>query len=163
MQISQAGSSPSVLPKGYVKIQNIISGSGVALVLNDFTDQITIDSKSIEGNGGAVIYSSGSSTNRGNYIIRNAKIRNKSTSSSAKGIYFENIYPIATLNNVQFISGSDAGSNIFLANGTSIDVYNYGLFGNVGIDDEKIKLKIGTWIEPDELYNFQCIIDSDLN
>jgi hypothetical protein len=151
------------LPKGYVKINEIICTGGTAMVLNDFNEQITIDANYIESNGSVVIYSAGSSTERANFFIRNAKIKNKSASPSAKGILFQNVHPIATLSNVKIVSGSDDGSNIYLADGNSIDVYNYGLFGNEGINPEKINLKIGTWTEPEEDYNYQCIISSDLN
>ena len=150
--------------RGYVKCNEIVSEGSASgnstLGLNDFTDQITIDVNYVEGNSPQVVYSFGSSTNPGNFVLKNAKIKNKNTSTSSKGILLQNIYPIVTLRNVKIVSGSDTGSNIFLASGTSIDVNNYGLFGNAAIQGA-VNLKIGP--KPGAMgYNYQCIIDGDL-
>ncbi|HQY53527.1 MAG TPA: hypothetical protein PLD63_14265, partial [Ignavibacteria bacterium] len=122
--------------KGYLKCDNVTSLNHVALVLNDTNEQITIDVNSIEFGGAAGIFSNGSVSNRGNFFIRNAKIKSMSQSTSAKGIFINNIYPIFTLNNLKIISGSDVNSNIFIGNNT-IDVFNLGWFGNSGIDQTK--------------------------
>ena len=55
------------MPSGYMKINEIISKGGIAMVLNDFTEQITIDSNYIECNGGAVISSNFTAVN---YLLK---------------------------------------------------------------------------------------------
>lgn len=149
--------------KGYVRFDEIISEHFIALAISNNNNEITIDANYIEGNYSdvgiaSVVYSSGSSSNPGNFLIKNAKIRNKNSSSTATGIFLENIYPKVTLNNVKIIAGAADGNIIYLSNGTSIDVKNYGLFGNYNINETKIKLKIGTSLT-DLNYNYQCIID----
>lgn len=145
--------------KGYLKCDNVTSPNHVALILNDSNEQITIDVNSVEFGGAAGIFSNGSVSNRGKFFIRNAKIKSISQSTSAKGIFFNNIYPVFTLNNLKIISGSDNNSNIFLGNNT-IDVFNLGWFGNSGIDQTKIIQKVGIGIDPMDMgYNYQTIID----
>ncbi len=141
--------------KGYIKINEIISKNSVALVLNDFNDEITIDANYIEGNAGAVVYSSGTSSNAGNYVLKNSKIKNKSSSSTARGIYLENIYPKVTLNNIKIVSNDEI---IYLNSGSSIDVKNYGLFGKHDIG-ANVHLKIGPELN-DPNYNYLFIVDS---
>lgn len=61
---------------------------------------------------------------------------------------------------VKIIAGNQDGNIISLVTGTSVELKNYGLFGNYDIDQEKIKLKIGIGTNPmDTGYNYQCIID----
>jgi len=147
--------------KGFLKCNEVIVNDGTAIVLNDFNDQFLIDSNYIEGNSGAVIFSGGTNLASGNFFIRNAKIINKSNSSSARGIFLQNIYPKIALNNVKIISGTDDGSNIFLNSGTSINVFNYGIFLNEGIDQSKVVLKVGVGTSiSDPGYNYQCIVSS---
>ncbi|MEO6694682.1 MAG: hypothetical protein ABIY50_01180, partial [Ignavibacteria bacterium] len=150
--------------KGYIKCNEMISegtdSSVSTLGLNDSNDQITIDVNYIEGNSSQVVYSFGSSTNPGNFVLKNAKIKNKSTSTSAKGILLATTSPKLTLNRVKIIAGNQNGNIISLGSGTSIEVKNYGLFGNYDIDDTKIILKVGVGTTTsDPGYNYQGIID----
>lgn len=134
---------------GFLRCDEIVSGSNIAINISDFNNEYLIDANYIEGNYtgsgfSVVILSQGTSSLSPRFKIKNAKIKNKNTSTSAKGIYFENIFPKVTLNNVKIIAGNADNNIIYLSNGTSINVNNYGLFGNRNIDSGKIKLKIGT-------------------
>ena len=147
---------------GLLKCDEIVSESNIAINLGTFLYEFNIIANYIEGNytgigNSVVILTSGSSAI---YTIKNSTIKNNNTSASSKGIYFENINPIVTLNKVKIISGSENINNIYLGNGNSIDVFNYGLFLNDGIDQDKIILKIGVGTNIlDPGYNYQCIID----
>jgi len=151
--------------KGYVKCNELIhentDSSASSVVVNDNIEEITIDSNYIAGNSPQVVYSAGGSTNPANFVIKNAKIKNTNSSSSSKGILIANVFPKLTLNNVKIIAGTENGNIIALGSGTSLDVKNYGLFGNVS-PGTNVNLKIGP--KPGASgYNYQCIFDPDLN
>ncbi len=147
IQISQE--SINVLPNGYLKINEIISTGGVAMYLNDFIEQITIDSNYIECNGAAVINSADTGAN---YLLKNAKLKNLGTSSDSKGIALDGTSPIITFNNVQIVT---TGNLINLVSG-SVNIKNYGLYGNKDIDNDHINLLIG------DIDNFVFVPSSDL-
>lgn len=142
--------------KGNVNCKNIISENYVAMGLNDFTNLITVDSDLIQGNSsgdGGIIFSFGSAT----FLLKNARIKNNSSDSSAKGIgLFQNGIsgpkPNVTLSNVKIVSN---GSVIYQANFNGIDIKNYGFFTNKVLDSG-ITLKIGN------SSNFQFISSTDL-
>lgn len=134
-----------VSTQGFVKINEIVSKNSTALVLNQFTSEITIISNYVEGNrsdDAGVIFSFESAT----FIIKNATLRNLSSSSSAKGLgLFKNtgngLTPNVTFNNVKIVSN---GAIIFYNRPSpeQIDIKNYELFGNKDIENN-INLKIG--------------------
>ena len=149
LQISSSIYTPLLMPTGFMKINEIISKGGLAMILNDFTEQITIDSNNIECNGGAVISSNSTAVN---YLLKNATLRNLDTSSGSKGIALDGNNAILTFNNIKIIAG---GNLINLVSG-SISIKNYGLFGNKNIDNEHIILEIG------DINNFVFIYSNDL-
>lgn len=149
--------------KGYIKCDEVISEKYSAIGLNLFTNQITLDINYVEGNnsdgdGGAIF-----SFDAANFVMKNATIKNKNTGSSAKGMgLFRNgatgPMPIVELNNLKIISN---GAVIFYNSSPAINIKNYGLFGTI-VPGTNVSLKIGP--KPGETgYNYQCIIDPDLN
>ena len=149
LQISSSTYTPLLMPSGYMKINEIISKGGIAMVLNDFTEQITIDSNYIECNGGAVISSNFTAVN---YLLKNASIRNLDTSSGSKGVALDGNTAILAFNNIKIIAG---GNLINLVSGT-VSIKNYGLIGNKNIDNNHITLEIG------DFNNFVFIYSNDL-
>lgn len=149
IQISSSTHTPSLLPKGYLKIDEIVSKGGVAMYLNDFTELFSIDSSYIECNGAAVISSNNTAVN---YLIKNAKLKNLDSSSDSKGIALDGTSPILTFKNVKIVSG---GKLVNLVNGT-VNIKNYGLFGNKDIDNDHVTLLIGN------LGNYQFIPSTEL-
>jgi len=105
----------------------ICCGKFLALMLNDFSEKITIDSDYIEGNGEgnfATAYSYDSAN-----FLKNAKVINNNSNSSAKAMI---LFPVSsadrnepTLNNVKLISNGE-----IISYSSSINVKNYGLTGN---------------------------------
>lgn len=142
--------------KGYVKCNEMISDNSNSIVLNDSVDEITVDVNFIKGNADTTVFSYGTSTAPGKFLIKNARIKNTSDSSYSKGIYIQNTNPEITLNNVKIISGNQNGNIIYLASGTSVSVKNYGLFGNYD-PASTITLIIGDSI------NYLFVSDPDLN
>lgn len=133
--------------KGSVMCDEIISQSSVALTLNNFTNQITINANYIEGNeSGGVIFCEGLS----NFIIKNAKIVNNNGASPSRGIFLQpdinDDFPSVELNNVKVVSGNlDSGVIIYL-NSTEefpVNIKNFGLFANRSLESY-IDLKVGT-------------------
>ncbi|MCB0727538.1 MAG: hypothetical protein KDD00_08740, partial [Ignavibacteriae bacterium] len=102
------------------------------------------------GNSG-VIYSLAAS----NFTIRNAKIKNTSTSSYSVGVYLNasNASPYVELKNVIIVTGNIAsGETIQVRIGANaVNIYNYGLFLNKDFTDADVL--IGT------VNNYKLITD----
>ncbi len=79
-------------------------------------------------------------------------MNNLNNSTDSKGIALDSTLPNLTFNNVKIVAG---GKLIQLINGT-VDIKNYGLFGNKDIDNTHIILIIGNF------GNFQFIPSPDL-
>ncbi|HMS35000.1 MAG TPA: hypothetical protein PKC91_13040 [Ignavibacteria bacterium] len=138
--------------KGFLKCNKIISQNTTALVVNDFTNQITIDCDYIEGNGNgdyAAVYSYSTA----NFNLRNTKIINKNSDSASKAIILiANITtgakPNATLNNIKLISNGE----LIYFNG-NINIINFGLFGNKNINTSNVNLQVGTYNNKQFIYD----------
>lgn len=154
--------------KGYINCNEIISVGGGSspvqgLEIDNFTDQIIIDSNYIQGwKDNGVIFSNGA-----NALINNARLKNTYTdaSPSSVGILVTNANgtPNITLNNVKIIVGNTTdGKTIYYAPSGSVIIRNYGLFANKAVDESKVNLKIGTGFTPPEEYNYQYIVSLDL-
>ena len=153
------------IQKGLICCNEIISVSNYPLNIANYNTEVTIIANFVIGNhqptvgNPLIVYLFGTTSIIPKCSIKNAYLRNLNSSSDAKGIYFENIYSILTLKNAKIVSGSDFGSNIFLSNGNSIDIFNMGWFGNADIDQSKIIQKIGVGTSnTDPIYNYQTII-----
>ncbi len=100
-----------------------------------------------------------------NLLLKNAKLINTDTSTNSRCIVLEknttlNQIPVITINNVKAVTGNISGGSIFYqANFSGINIFNFGLFANKGLD-ANVSLKIGVGTNPmDPGYNYQCIID----
>lgn len=151
-----------ILQKGQIICNEIISENFYALNIANYNTEVSIAANSIKSNYqpstgfSPVVYLYGTTIYHPKCLIKNAYLINQNSATNAKGIFFDNIYPVLTLYNVKIVAGSEDNNIIYLSNGTSVDVYNYGMYGNKNIDDEVILLKIG---DPD---NFLFIESNDL-
>lgn len=98
-----------------------------------------------------------------NLLIKNAKLINTDTSSNSRCFVLEQVsnqIPNITIKNIKSVTGNISGGSIFYqANFSGINIFNYGLFANKGLD-ANISLKIGVGTNPlDPGYNYQCVID----
>jgi hypothetical protein len=152
---SKMGLSMDLGADANINCTEIISETKGVDIHNSSTQKIIIDGDLIEGSTGnnGVIYSYGYA----NYLIRNAKIKNSSSSSSSIGMYVDepetqNI----TLENVIIVTGNlTNGETIFVAvPAVELDIYNYGLFLN------KEAASINYLVGDDN--NHKVIIDSDI-
>ncbi len=133
----------------------VISDTKGVFIHNPNTSDIVIDSDYIEGSTGyyGTIYSIGIAK----YTIKNAKVKNSSTSSSSIGMYIDTNsgYPNVTLNNVIVVTGNlDEGQSIYGTEGGISPnlVNNYGLFLNVRASN--IQYVVGT------IANYKVTVDS---
>lgn len=161
---SQSGLSMDLSSNSDCICDEIISGTKGIYIHNGSSQKIIIDSNYIEGGNGnsGVIKSAFGS----NYVLRNAKIKNISSSGDSVCIYIDSgsssTDQTIEIENLILVTGNtSSGKPIFRAGATSIDIKNLGLFVNLGIDRTKIILKIGTGIEP-TVGNFKYIISPDV-
>jgi hypothetical protein len=138
-----------VLQEGFIKCSEILSDSFYPLNLGYFDGEISIIANSIIGNYqptsgfSPVVNLDSSPLLIPRCSIKNSLIRNLNNAANAKGIYFENTNTALTLNNVKIVAGTQDDNIIYLSNGSSLDIKNYGLYGNKVITDGRIHLKIG--------------------
>ncbi|MBK8981374.1 MAG: hypothetical protein IPM38_03380 [Ignavibacteria bacterium] len=143
-------------------VDEIISETKGINIHNDSSTKIVIDSNKIEGSNGndGVIRSSTGS----NYVVRNAKIKNTSTSGDSVCIYIasgqiDNDQTIEVESLILATGNTSSGKTIYRPGTHTIDVKNLGLFVNKGIDRAIIILKIGTGTEG----NYKYIVSSDIS
>lgn len=157
---SQSGLSMDLASNVDCICDEIISGTKGIYIHNSSTQKIIIDANKIEGsngNNGVVKSMIGS-----NYVLRNAKIKNISTSGDSVCIYIDSGVQTIEIENLILVTGNTStGKPIFRAGSISIDIKNLGLFVNLEIDRTKIILKIGTGIEP-TVGNFKYIVSPDV-
>jgi hypothetical protein len=159
-----SGMSMNLAANADILVNEIISDAKGINIHNGSTQKIIIDSNYIEGyinNDGVIKSASGS-----NYVLRNAKIKNTSTSGDSVCIYIDlglvdNDQMIEIENLILVTGNTSTGETIFRDGTHTIDIKNLGLFVNKGIDRTKIILKIGTGTEPID-GNFKYIISSDI-
>ncbi|MFZ1320737.1 MAG: hypothetical protein WAT71_04200 [Ignavibacteria bacterium] len=141
----------------------LVSINTEALTLNGSLESNFIKANIICGNksgDGGVVFSYADLSNTTS-VIKNAKLINKSSDTSAKGIgLFEmgSNKPHFTLWNLKIVSNNQS---IFF-NGSSIDIKNYGLFVKTSLNESIIHLKIGTGLIIPADYNYQYIVNSIL-
>lgn len=149
IQISKAALNAPILPKGYLRIDKIIGATGNALLLNDFTDQITIDADYIEGNAGGeagAIYSLAPA----NFLLKNAKVVNKNTNIQSRGISLVAVgesLPTVELKDVKIVTSDTGGippynEIIYINIMSTINIKNYNLIANRNIETF-VNLEIG--------------------
>lgn len=148
--------------KEYIVSANIqcveIISTGRCININNSNEQIIIEANYIEGNTGSsdgVVYCNGG----GNFLLRNAKIKNLRTSGTSTfsiGIYLGFSGTInMQLENIIVVTGDTDPENArTIVSATSRDVKNLGLFVNKPISG--ITLKIG------KSGNFKYIISDEI-
>lgn len=146
----------------FVQCDEIISGTKGINIANS-NEAVVIEANYIEGsnvNDGVIRSASGS-----NYVLRNAKIKNTTTSSPSIGIYIA--LGLTTTNQTIEIE------NLIIATGTTTNDFSIYRDGSLGIEiknlglfvkrkkSDNVTLKIGTGIEPPD-GNFKYIISTDI-
>ncbi len=161
---SKAGLSMDLASNADILVDEIISKNKGININNNPSEgnkKIIIDSNYIEGSNGndGVIRSATGS----NYVLRNAKIKNTTTSSPSIGIYIESgdaDDQIIEIENIIIVTGTDTNDFSIYRNSTNnINIKNLSLFVKKAISGH-ITLKIGTGIGTGE--NFKYIISSDI-
>ena len=99
-------------------------------ITNSTSEKIILDADLIQGAGGngGVIYA----VNDANFTIRNAKIKNTTSTGTSAGIYLNpgNGNPFITLDNVIIVSGNlTSGNSIYCVLGSNeVYIYNSDTF-----------------------------------
>ena len=129
---SEKGLSLDLGANANIICSEIISVMQGVNITNSASEKIILDADLIEGAGGngGVIYA----VNDANFTIRNAKIKNTSSTGSSYGIYLNpgNGNPFITLDNVIVVTGNlTSGETIYCLTGSNETyIYNYGMFVN---------------------------------
>ena len=148
--------------KGSVTCNDVISEFASGVRIDLVNNQFILNANFIIGYS---LYGCIYAQSDSNLLLKNAKLINTDTSSNSRCIVLEknntlNQIPIITINNVKAVTGNISGGSIFYqANFSGINIFNFGLFANKGLD-ANVSLKIGVGTNPmDPGYNYQCIID----
>ena len=150
---SEKGLSLDLAANANIICSEIVSLTQGVNITNTNPEKIIIDADLIEGSTGnsGVIYSLAAS----NFTIRNAKIKNTSTSSYSVGVYLNasNASPYVELKNVIIVTGNIASGETIqvLIGANAVNIYNYGLFLNKDFTDADVL--IGT------VNNYKLITD----
>ncbi|MBS1518959.1 MAG: hypothetical protein JSS91_12800, partial [Bacteroidetes bacterium] len=136
-----------------LKCNELISLNTEALTVNESTNKTFINVNYIQSNYIVVVFTD----SNGLFEIKNAKIRNLSSSNDAIGIGLNNNQNDITLNNIKVIAGdSENGRPINTGNTSLIEIINFGLFVNSPLNSSIVELKVGNAI------NYYYIQDEDL-